>query len=299
MKRIRISNKYLNESDVILHNGDVRDLINTIPPKSVQLIVTSPPYNLGKEYEQKQNMETYITEQKEIIDMCVPLLRDNGSICWQVGNYIIPNKSAIIPLDIALYDVFKSNNLVLRNRIIWHFGHGLHSKRRFSGRYETILWFTRDTEDYYFDIDAVRIPQKYPGKRAFKGPKTGKYSGHPQGKNPSDVWDIPNVKANHIEKTEHPCQFPIGLVQRLIKALTNKGDWVFDPFLGTGTTICAAILEERKGIGAETVPKYQQIAEERIRAAWKGTLKFRPHDKPVYVPKEGSKLTIRGDEGED
>ncbi len=298
---IRLTNTYSSSADVILFKGDTRNLLITIPENSIQLIVTSPPYNIGKEYEKKKDIEKYVIEQKEIIDLCIPLLTASGSVCWQVGNYISTD-SELIPLDIILYDIFKANGLKLRNRIIWHFGHGLHTKRRFSGRYETILWFTQDTDDYYFDLDSIRIPQIYPGKRHFKGPNIGKYSGHPSGKNPTDfwdfdcdVWDIPNVKANHIEKTEHPCQYPIGLVQRLIKALSKKGDWVLDPFLGTGSTACAAILEDRKSIGAELLQKYQVLSENRIRSAWNGSLKTRPYDKPVYIPKWGSKLTQRTD----
>ncbi len=294
-RKIIIKEKWDSNADVVFYKGDARKLLETIKEGEIQLIVTSPPYNLGKEYEKRKNINRYIVEQKEIIEMCIPLLAPSGSICWQVGNYV-SSKSEIFPLDVLLYDIFKSNDLILRNRIIWHFGHGLHSKKRFSGRHETILWFTRDTKDYHFDLDAVRVDQKYPGKRAFKGPNRGEYTSHPNGKNPSDVWnDIPNVKANHIEKTEHPCQFPVALVLRLIKALTKKGGWVLDPFLGVGTTACAAIIEERKAIGAEIFPKYQKIAEERIKDAWNGDLKFRPLNKPIYKPKKGSKLTKRDD----
>lgn len=293
-KDICIMENYDQNADVVLYKGDTRELIKSIPQNSIQLIVTSPPYNLGKEYEKKLSLDEYLKEQEEIIKMCIPLITPSGSICWQVGNYISPN-SEVFPLDILLYNIFKSSGLVLRNRIIWYFGHGLHSKRRFSGRYETILWFTKDTKEYYFDLDSVRIPQKYPGKRHFKGPNIGEYSGNPNGKNPGDVWNIPNVKANHVEKTEHPCQFPIGLIQRLIKSLTNEGEWVFDPFLGSGTTACAAIIENRKAIGAELFPPYQKIAEERIYDAWYDNLKYRDHEKQVYVPKEGSKITIRDD----
>lgn len=291
--KMKISDHFSEDANVVFYKGDVSELLKTIPKETIQLIVTSPPYNLGKEYEKKQDIERYVKEQKIIIDACIPLLRPEGSICWQVGNYVT-SKAEVIPLDILLYDIFKSNGLSLRNRIIWHFGHGLHTRRRFSGRYETILWFTKG-DNYHFDLDAVRVKQKYPGKRAFKGPNAGKYSGHPDGKNPSDVWDIPNVKANHIEKTDHPCQFPIGLVQPLIRALTRKNDWVMDPFLGTGTTACAAILDERRAIGAEYFAKYQRIAEKRINEALQNTLKYRPYDRPIYIPKEGSKLTQRGE----
>jgi len=180
----------------------------------------------------------------------------------------------------------------MRNRIIWHFEHGLHCTKRFSGRYETIVWFTK-TEDYTFNLDSVRVPQKYPGKKHFKGPKAGQYSSNPLGKNPGDLWIIPNVKSNHIEKTDHPCQFPVELVERLVLSLTNQDDWVFDPFLGTGTSIIAAIMHHRKGIGAEIVPKYVSLAKRRIHMAMDGTLRTRPMDRPVYDPyRAGNSLTI-------
>jgi len=255
----------------------------------MQLVVTSPPYNIGKEYEQRLHLQDYIEQQRQVITECVRVLRSDGHICWQVGNYT--DKGAIVPLDTVLYPIFHELGLKLRNRIIWHFEHGLHCKKRFSGRYETILWFTK-TEDYYFDLDPVRVPQKYPGKRYFKGPKAGDYSCNPLGKNPGDVWVFPNVKCNHVEKTVHPCQFPIELVERLVLSMTRKGDCVLDPFLGVGTTIVAAILHGRKGCGAEVVPDYVKIAQDRIDKAARGILPVRPMDRPVFDPKmAGKKLT--------
>ena len=171
----------------------------------------------------------------------------------------------------------------LRNRIIWHFGHGLHCSKRFSGRYETIMWFSK-SDNYTFNLDAVRIPQKYPNKKYFKGPNAGKLSCNPLGKNPSDVWNIPNVKNNHIEKTIHPCQFPVELIERLVLALTNENDWVFDPFLGVGTTIIASIINKRRGMGSEIMDEYIKLAKERINLAFEGELKTRPMNKPIYDP---------------
>jgi adenine-specific DNA-methyltransferase len=193
------------------------------------------------------------------------------------------NNGEIIPLDILLYPIFESFGLHLRNRIVWHFGHGLHASKRFSGRYEVVLWFTRGNR-YTFNLDAVRVPQKYPGKRYFKGPKKGQFSSNPLGKNPSDVWEIPNVKANHVEKTTHPCQFPVELVERLVLALTNDRDWVLDPFLGVGSAIIAALMHHRRAIGAEILPEYVQVARKRIRLAEKGELRVRPMERSVYDP---------------
>ena len=279
-----IANHYDQNAKVILYPGDCRDFLSQIPPGSVQLIVTSPPYNLGKEYEKRLVLSDYISRQKEVIEKCVRVLKDTGSICWQVGNYV--NNGEIIPLDILLYPVFSSLGLKLRNRIIWHFGHGLHGSKRFSGRYEVILWFT-GTDNYTFNLDAVRVPQKYPRKKHFKGPNKGKLSGNPLGKNPSDTWEIPNVKSNHVEKTIHPCQYPVELVERLVLSLTNENDWVFDPFIGVGSTAIAALMHNRRAMGAEIKPEYLAAARDRLHLAEKGSLRIRPMERPVYQP--GSK----------
>jgi len=276
-----IDTKYPTNKNAIIYNGSCLDFVKQIPGKAVKLIITSPPYNIGKEYEKKVNLDNYYNEQEKIIDECVRILDDNGSICWQTGNYV--NKSEIIPLDILLYPIFKKNELKLRNRVIWHFGHGLHCSKRFSGRYETIMWFTKNDE-YTFNLDAVRVPQKYPNKKYFKGPNAGKLSCNPLGKNPSDVWEIPNVKNNHVEKTIHPCQFPVELVERFVLALTNEEDWIFDPYLGVGTSIIAAVLNSRKGMGAEIMEEYINIAIKRVDLAINGNLKTRPINKPVYDP---------------
>ncbi|HWP85501.1 MAG TPA: site-specific DNA-methyltransferase [Terriglobia bacterium] len=281
MKEQRISDTFSLSQNAVIYPGDCLDLLKTIPNGSIQLVVTSPPYNLGKEYETKLRIELYVEQQARIITECARILSPRGSMCWQVGNYV--ERGAIIPLDTVLYPVFSELKLKMRNRIIWHFEHGLHCSRRFSGRYETILWFTK-SDEYTFNLDAVRVPQKYPGKKYFKGPKTGQYSCNPLGKNPGDLWTIPNVKSNHVEKTDHPCQFPVELIERLVLALTNPGDWVFDPFLGTGTTVIAAIRHGRRGAGAEMVPKYVQLARDRVRQEMQGVLRTRPMDRPIYDP---------------
>ncbi len=266
------------------------DYFTQIPSESIQLVVTSPPYNLGKEYESRTALSRYLDFQKAVIKECHRVMRTNGSICWQVGNYV--ENGTIVPLDTVLYPIFSSLGFKMRNRIIWHFGHGLHCSKRFSGRYETIIWFTK-TDEYVFNLDPVRVPQKYPGKKHYKGIKAGEYSSNPKGKNPSDVWEIPNVKSNHIEKTEHPCQYPVELIERLILSMTNPDDWVMDPFLGTGTSIVAALRHGRKGAGSEMVERYYNLAKERIQMELAGTLRTRPMDRPIYDPKEaGNKLTV-------
>lgn len=270
----------ITDLDYAIWQGDTEALLTAIPMEPVfDLVVSSPPYNIGKSYEKKGALEDYLQWQERILDLIIPRVKDTGSICWQVGNFV--DNGMIVPLDIEMAYIFKKHGLKLRNRIIWHFGHGLHNKHRFSGRYEVVMWYSK-TDDYQFDLDPVRIPAKYPGKRHFKGPKKGLLSGNPLGKNPEDVWSIPNVKANHIEKTNHPCQFPVGLIERLVLSMTKPGQLVFDPFAGVGSSGVAAALHERRFIGCELIADYAEQAKERIDAALAGTARYRPHDKELY-----------------
>jgi adenine-specific DNA-methyltransferase len=286
---MEIADHYNPQAQAVIFEGDCLDFLASIPAESIQLVVTSPPYNLGKEYEKRSSLEQYVAWQQKVIAECYRVLKPTGSICWQVGNYV--TKGSIVPIDIALYPIFASIGMQLRNRIIWHFEHGLHSSRRLSGRYETICWFTK-SDQYLFDVDPIRVPQKYPGKKHFKGPHAGEYSGNPLGKNPGDVWIFPNVKSNHVEKTDHPCQFPIELVERLVLSMTHEQDWVLDPFLGVGSTIAAAIRRQRRGAGSEIMHRYATIANTRIQQAINGTLKVREMGTPVYDPRDaGASLT--------
>lgn len=287
---LQVSSSFASDKNLVLFNGDCRDLLAQIPNHAMQLIVTSPPYNLGKEYEKKINLEEYVEQQRTVIRECARVMSPRGSICWQVGNYV--EKGEIIPLDTMLFPVFRELGLKMRNRIVWHFEHGLHCNNRFSGRYETIIWFTK-ADDYVFNLDLVRVPQKYPGKKHFKGPKVGQYSGNPLGKNPGDVWIIPNVKSNHVEKTDHPCQFPVELVERLVLSMTNQGDWVLDPFMGAGSSLIAARRHNRRAAGAELVEKYVQTTLRRLTSEAAGTLKTRPMNKPVFDPKAAGNLLSR------
>lgn len=283
---IVVNDRYNDSNYVTLFEGDCLDLLDEIPDGSVDLIITSPPYNIGKAYESKIDLEIYYKQQKKVIDLCVNKLKSTGSICWQVGNYV--SSSSIVPLDTFLYPIFQDNKLIMRNRIIWHFEHGLHSKKRFSGRYETVIWFTK-SDNYYFNLDPVRIPQKYPGKKHYKGPKAGQYSSNPLGKNPGDFWTIPNVKNNHVEKTLHPCQFPVELIERLVLSMSREGGIVFDPFLGVGTTAVAALKNNRRVVGSDIEKDYIDIAFNRIYKLVNGILPIRPMNKPVYDPsKAGS-----------
>jgi adenine-specific DNA-methyltransferase len=299
-KKPRIYHKYNPSAKIVLHNGDSLKFVKTIPDETFKLIITSPPYNIGKAYEVKTTIEEYLYNQEALINELIRVLQPDGSLCWQVGNYV--QDAEVFPLDIYYYQIFKPKGLQLRNRIIWHFEHGLHSSKRFSGRYETLMWFTK-TNKYVFNLDTVRVPAKYPGKTHFKGDKRGQPSGNPLGKNPSDFWkiienefdtgimDIPNVKANHPEKTIHPCQFPIELVERCVLAFTNKDDSILDPYSGVGSTLIAGLKHNRKVVGVDKEKQYIEIAQKRIDGFYSGTLKIRPLGKPVFQPTGREKVS--------
>lgn len=286
--------------DYRYENKDALSFMEGIPDGTVKLIVTSPPYNIGKEYESRTSLAIYLEQMKPIVSEMHRILADDGSVCWEVGNWIGDKEpKEVFPLDILYYTLFKDYGFMLRNRIVWHFEHGLQCKNRFSGRYETILWFSK-SDDYTFNLDPVRVPSKYPGKKAFKGEKKGMPSGNPNGKNPSDlwqvtearlksdwdaeVWDIPNVKSNHVEKTVHPCQFPVELVERCVLALSDEGDVVYDPFAGVGSTLIAALKNNRVAYGSELEENYIDIGEERIALLKNDLLRTRPIYETIYQP---------------
>lgn len=291
--RQEISATFKADEHIVVVEDDTLVALKALPSSSFKLAVSSPPYNIGKEYEKKIGLQNYLDWQADVLRELARVVADDGSIVWQVGNFV--DEGEVFPLDIYFYPIIKSLGLQLRNRIIWHFDHGLHATKRFSGRYEVLLWFTK-SKDYTFNLDSVRVPSKYPGKLHYKGEKKGLPSGNPLGKNPSDYWtiisqewengiiEIPNVKSNHPEKTAHPCQFPIELIERCVLALTNENDWVLDPFGGVGSSLIAAIKNGRRGMVIDRDSQYIAIAKERISEFQNGFLKIRPIGKPVHKP---------------
>jgi adenine-specific DNA-methyltransferase len=272
---------YLVEEDAIRFLSDIE-------PNSVDLLVSSPPYFMGKEYDVSLKLDDFTRIHQKLAPLLARALKPGANLCWQVGNHV--NDGVTVPLDIPTYVAFSAQKcLTLRNRIVWTYGHGTHANRRFSNRYETVLWFSKG-RDYYFNLDAVRVPQKYPGKRHYKGPQKGEWSGNPLGKNPSDVWDIPNVKANHVEKTIHPCQFPVALVQRLVRSLCPPGGLVVDCFAGSASAGVAALIEGRRFSGCDVNPIYVYVGRERLDECARGILRYRSVDEPILAASDGQSV---------
>jgi DNA modification methylase len=294
-----VSDQFALDQPLILLTADVLDACAKLPDSFFSLIITSPPYNIGKSYERQVALDQYLDWQTLVIEQLARLLTPTGSLCWQIGNYVADGE--VFPLDIYFYPIFRKLGMKLRNRIVWHFDHGLHASHRFSGRYETLLWFTA-SDNYTFNLDSVRVPSKYPGKLHYKGAKRGLPSGNPLGKNPSDlwefmsdewdtgIWDIPNVKSNHPEKTIHPCQFPVELVERCVLAFTDENDWILDPFAGVGSSLIAAAKNNRRAVGIERDGDYSAFAKQRVADYYAGRLKLRPIGKPIHEPSGREKV---------
>jgi len=274
--------------------GNAFEQVKKIEPESLQLVVTSPPYNIGKIYETRTLLNDYLSKYRTLAQELYRASSPTGSVCWQVGNYV--HKGQLYPLDILFYPIFIDAGFQLKNRIVWHFRHGLHANKRFSGRYETILWFSKSSEPT-FNLDSVRIPSLYPGKIAFKGPRKGQPTGNPNGKNPSDfwhnvmledweraIWDFPNVKSNHPEKTIHPCQFPVELAERCVLAFSNESDLVLDPFLGVGSTAVAALRHKRRFLGIDVERNYVAEARSRLKLEIAGKLVTRRIGTQIATP---------------
>lgn len=244
-----------------IHPGDCLAWLKTLPSASVDLVVSSPPYNIGKEYESRRALDVYLAEQAEVLAECARVLKPTGSIFWQVGAY--STKGSLVPLDVKFYPLLEDLGLISRNRIIWVRQHGLHGRNKFSARHETVLWFSK-SDQYKFFLDPIRVPQKYQNKKSWRGENKGELTCNPLGKNPGDIWIFQNVKHNHEEQTVHPAQFPEDMIARIVLATTDPGDVVLDPYMGTGTVAVVARDHERHFVGAELDEGYYLVASRRL-----------------------------------
>lgn len=245
----------------LIHMGDCLPWLQSLPDDSVDCIVSSPPYNIGKEYERRRALQHYLAEQSQVLRECVRVLKPTGSIFWQVGSYSI--NGSLVPLDVKFFPIIEELGMIPRNRIVWIRPHGLHARNKFSARHETILWFTK-SDNYKFSLDEIRVPQKYQNKKSWRGANKGELTCNPAGKNPGDIWAFQNVKHNHEERTIHPAQFPEDMVSRMVLSTTAPGDTVLDPYMGTGTVAVVARDHGRHFLGAEIDETYHRVAVRRL-----------------------------------
>lgn len=294
----------LNKVISYMHCGDSLEYLKSLPKKEVfDLVFTSPPYNLGKAYETKTDVDNYLSMMTPILEESASRLKNSGSFCLQVGVGLYKNKKTI-PLDYLFFPILEKTGLQFKQRIIWNFKHGFPATTQFDQRHEVIMWFVKG-EGYKFNLDEVRVPQLYPNYK-----KKGVITGNPKGKNPSNCWDmervenltgdfwdnIPNVKSGHCEifpldehGTKHPCQFPVGLVERCVLAMTDKNDLIFDPFAGVGSAGVAAVANGRRFVGCERDALYAKAGEVRINSIVLGEGTYRPHGAKIPEPPQPKK----------
>lgn len=245
----------------IVH-GDALELMAELPSESVDLTVTSPPYNIGKEYEQVRPLDDYVEWCAQWLGEVHRVTKPNGALWLNLGYVEVPGRAKALPLPYLLWDRIP---FYVMQEIVWNYGAGVACRQRFSPRNEKFLWCVKNPDDYVFNLDDVRDPDvKYPNQK-----KNGKLRCNPLGKNPSDVWQFPKVTSgtdrSSPERTAHPAQYPIAIIERIIKGCSKPGDLVLDPFMGSGSTAEAAMRTERESLGFEILPEYLGILEARLR----------------------------------
>lgn len=257
--------------DCFFSIADCIETMAQMPMNIVNTIVTSPPYNIDKSYGQYNDKKAF-PEWENLIENVAKeayrILAPNGSFLLNVSPVPEAKTKEIIPLDAIAYFIFKKQGYFLRNSIVWHFNNMQNCTNRLSGRWESILWFVKDINNYKFNLDDIRIPYITKNDKRLEGGT---------GRNPTDTWnfDIPesdfwyfdrvnNMTKNKLGISEHPCVYPTPMIERIIKMTTDKGDVVFDPFLGSGTTLIAAQSLGRIGLGTELDAKYKEIIIKRV-----------------------------------
>jgi adenine-specific DNA-methyltransferase len=251
------------DEDVLLYHGDAMVLLDHLPAGSINLTVTSPPYNIGKAYETVKTVDDYVAWLAEWAAKIHRASAADGAFWLNLGYLAVPGRGKALPIPYLIWDKIA---FFLVQEIVWNYGAGVAGRLFFSPRNEKWLWYVKDEHDYTFNLDDVRDKNvKYPAQK-----KNGRLKCNPLGKNPTDVWQIPKVtsgaKRSSAERTAHPAQFPLAVVTRILCASSEPGGLVLDPFAGSGSLLEAAILTGRKAVGFEINANYVDLAARRLAA---------------------------------
>jgi adenine-specific DNA-methyltransferase len=253
---------YCREGVLLYHDDCHRVLAALAQAKATaHLTLTSPPYNIGKEYESSLPLADYLNWCARWMSLAFDVTSPRGAFWLNVGYLAVEGKGKAVPIAYLLWD---RSQFYLQQEIVWNYGAGVTTKRAFAPRNEKWLFYTKNAEDFVFNLDDVRDPNvKYPNQK-----KNGKFRCNPLGKNPSDVWQFPKVTSgfqrSSRERTEHPAQFPLGVVDRIVKVSSNYGDLVIDPFSGSGSTGIAAVGNGRVYLGVELREDYCRASAARF-----------------------------------
>ena len=244
----------------LLYNMDCENALKHLNTPCLASTITSPPYNIGKEYEDIMPLGDYLSWLSRIARSIEKITLSTGNFLLNVGYLSVRDKGRAVPIPYLIWDKIP---FYLNQEIIWHYEAGIAAKKYLSPRNEKILWYVKDKDCYTFNLDSIRDPNvKYPNQK-----KKGKLRCNSIGKNPSDIWEIAKVTSganrSSVERTAHPAQFPEDLIKRLMLGFTNKNDLVLDPFMGSGTVGAVAVELKRKFIGFEIEKRYCEIAKKR------------------------------------
>lgn len=253
--------------------GDCIQELKKIADESVDLIVADPPYNVGKDYgnqSDKQDFDEYIKFTQKWLNECHRVLRKEGTIYIFIGFRYISYLYQILEKDLKM-------NFI--NWISWHYTQGIGKTKGFSPRHDDILMFSKSLS-YKFNIDNVRIPQKFYRK-----------VNNMRGANPGDVWEISHIHYCQKGRQEHPTQKPEALIERMILASSNEGDMVVDPFSGSGTTLRVCQQLNRNCIGIELNEEYVEQTKERLESPFEGFDSV--DERMLRVPNDLNDATIR------
>lgn len=243
--------------------GDCLDAMSAISDKSIDLVVADPPYNLGKDYGNKsdsQGKEEYLKFTQKWLSEATRVLKPSGSI------YVFMGFRYISYLYVAMEDEF---SLYFQNWISWHYTQGVGKKKGFSPRHDDILLFSK-SKNPKFNLDDIRVPQKF-----------YRSVNNMRGANPGDVWQFSHVHYCQESRTEHPTQKPEGLMERMVLASSDPGDWVLDPFAGSGSTLRVCQQLGRRSIGIEVNPEYVGIIQSRLDQPFNGFDSIDPRMKRI------------------
>lgn len=260
--RRSLGTPYYEAENILVYNVDCLSAMRSLPGDAVDLTVTSPPtINIGTTYERPLPLDAYLDWSESWIGEVYRLTSERGAFWLNLGYLEVPERAKALPIPYLLWN---RSPFYMLQEVVWNYGAGVTTSRMFSPRNEKFLWYVKSKEQYTFNLDDVRDPNvKYPNQK-----KNGKLKCNPLGKNPSDAWQIPKVTSgtnrSSKERTPHPAQFPLALVDRIVRACSSPGDVVLDPFLGSGTTAIAALANNRPVVEFEILAEYCDLAATRI-----------------------------------
>lgn len=233
--------------------GDCVEVLRNAKEPFADLVFADPPFNIGYKYDKyhdEKASDHYLAWTRDWIAQCVRVLKPHGSIYIAIGDEYAAQ------IKLILEDEHK---LSLRNWIIWHYTFGQQTKAKFARSHTHILYFVKDAKRFTFNDDVVRVisdrQKKYRDKRA-----------NPAGKIPDDVWnEYARICGTFAERTGHPCQMPESLLARIIRTSSHEGDWVLDPFCGSGVTATVAHKLGRLYTTMDLSEDYVKAAKKRIK----------------------------------